>query len=147
MEIFAPIQAHEAAQVHRGHFAEFEPAIHERLAWGASISEDELLQLRTRRTEFCARMQTMLSGFDLLILPAVPVAKLAVGADHSQTRQRLLRYTTPASLAGLPAVTIPAASGVEAGGVQAVAAPGQDAALLAWTARLGHARRQSNENG
>ncbi len=41
-DIFAPIQAHEAAGVHRGtDFHHFEPAIAERLAWGASLSVTE----------------------------------------------------------------------------------------------------------
>jgi Asp-tRNA(Asn)/Glu-tRNA(Gln) amidotransferase A subunit family amidase len=47
----------------------------------------------------------------------------------------LLRYTTPFSLAGVPAVTIPRA----AGGVQVAAARGSDEALLQITAQLGSA--------
>jgi Asp-tRNA(Asn)/Glu-tRNA(Gln) amidotransferase A subunit family amidase len=145
MEIFGAIQAHEAARLHAGHFAEFEPAIRDRLTWGASISNRELLELRQRCGAFRTRMAAMLSPFDLLVLPASPVAKLSAGADHSQTRQKLLRYTTPISLAGWPAVTIPASVGIDAGGVQAVAAQGQDEALLEWSARIGRARRQSAE--
>jgi Asp-tRNA(Asn)/Glu-tRNA(Gln) amidotransferase A subunit family amidase len=145
MEIFAPIQAHEAARLHAGHFAEFEPSIRDRLAWGASICDDEIVELRQRHRAFRAQVDAMLSPFDLLLLPASPVTKLSAGADHSQTRQRLLRYTTPISLAGLPAVTIPAAAGMDAGAVQAVARQGQDVALLEWSARIGRARRQSAE--
>jgi Asp-tRNA(Asn)/Glu-tRNA(Gln) amidotransferase A subunit family amidase len=46
---------------------------------------------------------------------------------------RILRYTTPASLAGTPAVTLPAPGG----GVQLIAARGGDARLLAFAAALG----------
>jgi len=61
------------------------------------------------------------------------MSALPVGTDHSATRQKILRYTTPASLAGTPVVTL-AASG---GGVQLIAARGSDARLLAFAAMLG----------
>ena len=66
-----------------------------------------------------------------------PVTRLAVGADHSQTRARLLRYTTPFSLAGVPVVTIPG----KRGGMQLAAAPGSDEPLLELAARLGAQRK------
>jgi Asp-tRNA(Asn)/Glu-tRNA(Gln) amidotransferase A subunit family amidase len=140
-EIFAPIQAHEAAELHAGRFDAFEPAIRDRLAWGADIAEAELSSLRNRRAAFCTRMDQLFKTCELLVLPAAPLTELRAGADHSQTRQRLLRYTTPISLAGLPTVTIPAAAGVDAGAVQAAARQGSDAALLEWSARIGRARR------
>jgi aspartyl-tRNA(Asn)/glutamyl-tRNA(Gln) amidotransferase subunit A len=52
--------------------------------------------------------------------------------DHSRTRARLLRYTTPFSLAGVPVVTIPCASG----GMQLAAARGDDEALLQLASQL-----------
>lgn len=145
-DIFAPIQAREAATLHAGHFDAFEPAIRDRLTWGAGIREDELSSLRERRVAFCDRMDALFQTCDLLVLPASPVTALQVGADHFQTRLRLLRYTTPISLAGLPAVTIPAAAGIDAGGVQVVAKHGSDAALLEWSARIGRGRRLSVES-
>jgi Asp-tRNA(Asn)/Glu-tRNA(Gln) amidotransferase A subunit family amidase len=145
MDIFARIQAHEAAELHAGHFDAFQPAIRDRLAWGSGIEEAELSSLRKRRAAFCARMDALFEICELLVLPAAPVTELRAGADHSQTRQRLLRYTTPISLAGFPAVTIPAAAGADAGGVQVVAKQGSDAALLDWSARIGRARRLAAE--
>ena len=144
-DIFAPIQAHEAAQLHAGHFDALDPAIRDRLAWGAGIRETDLSSLRNRRAGFCSRMDALFETCELLVLPASPVTELRAGADHSQTRQRLLRYTTPISLAGLPTVTIPAAAGADAGAVQAVGRQGSDAALLEWSARIGRARRLSTE--
>jgi hypothetical protein len=35
VEIFAGIQAHEAAGLHKGHFGEFGGAIAQRLEWGS----------------------------------------------------------------------------------------------------------------
>jgi Asp-tRNA(Asn)/Glu-tRNA(Gln) amidotransferase A subunit family amidase len=136
-EIFSPIQAWEAARIHAGNFEHFQPAIRERLEWGARISDGELALLRERHAAFNARMDALFSKHELLLMPATPVARLAVGADHSQTRARLLRYTTPFSLAGVPVVTAPS----KPGGMQLAAARGSDEALLALAARLGAQRR------
>ena len=38
LEIYSSIQASEASAIHRGYYQHFEPAIAERLAWGASIT-------------------------------------------------------------------------------------------------------------
>ena len=67
------------------------------------------------------------------------MARLAAGADHSNTRKRLLRYTTPFSLAGVPAVTIPC----QPGGMQMAAAREADEALLQVAALIGMRRKAS----
>jgi Asp-tRNA(Asn)/Glu-tRNA(Gln) amidotransferase A subunit family amidase len=131
-EIFAPIQASEAARIHAGHFGQFAPAIRERLEWGASIGSAEIASLRRRHEAFRNRMDELLVANELFLLPASPVARLAVGADHSKTRARLLRYTTPFSLAGVPVVTLPCAIG----GMQLAAARGSDESLLQLVSQL-----------
>jgi Asp-tRNA(Asn)/Glu-tRNA(Gln) amidotransferase A subunit family amidase len=137
MEIFAPIQAHEAAAIHAtrtgGDFSHFEASIAERLAWGGSIAAAEVERLRARHAAFCATMDALLGEHDYLIAPCAPVSRLAVGADHSGARRQILRYTTPVSLAGMPVVTLPARDGA---GVQLVAARGADARLVAYAAQL-----------
>jgi aspartyl-tRNA(Asn)/glutamyl-tRNA(Gln) amidotransferase subunit A len=138
-EIFAPIQASEAAGLHAGHFDQFETAIRERLQWGAHLTPAEIADLRRRHVEFRARMDDLFAAHELILLPAAPVARLAAGDDHSNTRQRLLRYTTPFSLAGAPAVTIPC----QPGGMQLAAARGADEALLAIAAVIGAHRKAS----
>jgi Asp-tRNA(Asn)/Glu-tRNA(Gln) amidotransferase A subunit family amidase len=82
---------------------------------------------------FRGLMDRLLEEHDFLMLPCAPMTTLAVGADHSATRVKILRYTSPISLAGMPAVTLPA----KGGGVQLVAARGNDARLLAFAASLG----------
>ncbi|MGP8251587.1 MAG: amidase [Terracidiphilus sp.] len=136
MEIYAPIQAYEAARHHAGNFEHIQPGIRERLEWGARIGPDEIAALHKRRAEFCARMDELFAAYELILMPCSPVARLAAGADHSQTRTRLLRYTTPFSLCGVPAVTIPCAHG----GVQLAAPLGEDEPLLALAAQLGAQR-------
>ncbi len=132
-EIFGGIQAHEAAAVHRGYFEHFEPTIRDRLAWGESLSAATIEDLRKRHVVFRALMDRLLEQHDFLMLPCAPMTMLPVGADHSATRLKILRYTTPVSLAGTPAVTLAA----KGGGVQLVAARGSDARLLAFAASVG----------
>jgi Asp-tRNA(Asn)/Glu-tRNA(Gln) amidotransferase A subunit family amidase len=80
-------------------------------------------------------MNELLASFDLLMLPAAPIGGLRADADLSGARSRILRYTTPFSLAGLPAVTLP---GRRPGtGVQIAAAASADPMLLAFAASCG----------
>lgn len=136
-EIFARIQAWEAAELHRGNFEHFEPVIRERLEMGAYITPDEIAELRRRHDLFRTRMDELFEKHGVILMPAAPVERLAAGADHSNTRARLLRYTMPFSLAGVPAVTIPCGQG----GVQVAAAREQDEALLQLAALLGSKRK------
>jgi len=137
-EIFAPIQAWEAARIHAGHFDKIQPAIRERLEWGARINDAELAAFRQRHAEFRARVDELLQEHELLLLPASPVARLNIGGDNGQARSRILRYTTPFSLAGVPVVTIPCA----VGGMQLAAARENDESLLELAARIGSRREQ-----
>jgi len=137
-EIYASIQAWEAARIHAGHFDLYGRGLRERLEWGARITSAEISALRQRHAEFSARMDSLLEANGLLLMPATPVARLAAGADHSKTRVRLLRYTTPFSMVGVPVVTLPCA----VGGMQMAAARGCDESLVEVAARLG-ARRKS----
>jgi len=141
-EIFAPIQAWEAARIHVGHYEEFQPAIRDRLEWGARFTDDEIAVLRKRHDEFRTRVDEMLAEQEILMLPATPVAQLTYGADHRNARSRILRYTTPFSLAGVPVVTAP----TRPGGMQLAAARGNDEALVGLAARLG-AQRQTLSAG
>jgi Asp-tRNA(Asn)/Glu-tRNA(Gln) amidotransferase A subunit family amidase len=130
--LFAPIQAHEAAALHRGHFQHFEPAVAERLVWGANLSEPEIAGLRLKLAAFREATTALFQRFDYLLLPCSPMSALFANKDQSQTRMRILRYTTPISLAGLPAVTLPG----DAGGLQLAGPRGSDAELLALSAKF-----------
>ena len=141
-EIFAPLQASEAAQVHAGHFDRFEQVLRDRLKWGASFTPGDVAAMRQRHADFRARMDELFATHQLILLPSTPVARLAAGADHSQTRARLLRYTMPFSLAGVPAVAIPCAHG----GMQLAAARSDDESLLALAAQIG-AHRKTGPTG
>jgi len=136
-EIFPRLQAAEAAQVHAGNFDRFEPAIRDRLRWGASFTTDETAALRRRHSAFRTRMDELFATHSLVLLPSASVTRLAVGADHSQTRSRLLRYRAPFSLAGVPTVVIPCRHG----GMQLAAARNYDESLLHLAAQIGAQRK------
>jgi Asp-tRNA(Asn)/Glu-tRNA(Gln) amidotransferase A subunit family amidase len=132
MKLYVPLQASEAAALHPEPRDGFEPAIAERLRWGASLVPAELAELRTRLSSFRQESERQLAAFDVLLLPCCPVEELRAGEDHSGARLRILRYTTPVSLLGWPAVTLPS----RRGGPQLVGKLGKDAELLALSAAL-----------
>jgi Asp-tRNA(Asn)/Glu-tRNA(Gln) amidotransferase A subunit family amidase len=137
LSIYAPIQANEAAAIHSaktgGDFSCFPSPIGERLAWGASLSADEIARQRLRHAEFRHSVDALFGSFDFLILPCSPISKLEAGKDHTQTRPKILRYTTPLSLAGTPVITMPFPGGA---GIQVAAQRGEDRRLLAYVAKL-----------
>ena len=132
-DIYAPIQAHEAAQIHAGFYQEFDPAITARLEWGASLHSDELRRRHRQLLDFRRQHDLLFEQFDFLLAPVSPLSRLLAGADHSETRARLLRLTTPASLGGNPAVVLPSPEC----GLQLIAAHHDDRRLLRFAARLG----------
>ena len=146
MDIFAPIQAHEAATLQRKKlaalnqpdFSVFEPTIAERLTWGETLTPEAITTLRQRHTTFRAAMDELLTQYDLLLLPCAPMRHLHSGADHTHTRRNILRYTTPISLSGTPTITLPAQSNPthQGAGMQLAAARHRDAALLTYAATL-----------
>ena len=132
-DIYAPIQAHEAAQIHAGFYHEFDPAIAARLAWGASLPPDEIQHRHQQLSDFRRQHDRLFQRFDFLLAPVSPLRRLLAGADHTETRARLLRLTTPASLGGNPAVVLPSPEC----GLQLIAAHKDDQRLLRFAAHLG----------
>ena len=141
-EIYAGIQASEAAAIHRRHFDKLlptlDPAIAQRLRWGASLSEPDVESLRSRQSYFRLAIAALLAQFDFLLMPSAPVNRLPVGADYTAARTAILRYTTPFSLAGLAVVTLPGELiGAPLGtGVQLAAPQLEDGMLLSYVASL-----------
>jgi Asp-tRNA(Asn)/Glu-tRNA(Gln) amidotransferase A subunit family amidase len=135
LDISRPIQAHEAAGYHAGHFDEFEKPVADRLRWGSSLAEEEIKELRRRRLAFNQRIDALFDQFDFLLLPVAPVSSLENGADHGPSRDKMLRYDAPGSVAGLPCLALPN----EKGGCQLLGPSGGDAKLLAFAARLASA--------
>lgn len=145
VEIFAPIQAWEASRLHDPkHYHLFQTAIRERLEWGARHTPAEMAALRKRHAEFRDRMDELFAAYELLLMPSAPVLKISPGEGETQknTRTRLLRYTSPCSLAGVPAVAIPCAHG----GMQLAAARDRDESLLAFAGQIGAHRKTASRD-
>ena len=138
LEIYAAISAHEAAAIHGpktgGDFSHFPAPIAQRLAWGASISSDQIALFRSRHLRFRERAESQLSQFHFFLAPCAALHQLAAGADHTESRRPILRYTTPISLVGAPVVTLPTTTGA---GVQLIAPRNSDARLLAYAKAVG----------
>jgi len=132
-DIYAPIQAAEAAQIHAGFFDNFDPLIGARLRWGAQFNDQELSQWQNRLRGYRAQLQQLLMRFDFILAPATPASRLPARADHAKTRAAILRHTAPASLGGLPAVVLPS----DRCGVQLMAAHNDDRRLLRLAVQLG----------
>jgi Asp-tRNA(Asn)/Glu-tRNA(Gln) amidotransferase A subunit family amidase len=138
-DIYAPLQAYEAAKLHAGFYHQFDPPIAARLEWGAAIGQEEVRELRLRNARFRKRMQEIFHSFDFLLAPATPLSFLDASKDHSEARARILRFTTPASLTGLPAVVLPSTDC----GLQLLGAHNDDRRLLRFAARIGQEQSEA----
>jgi aspartyl-tRNA(Asn)/glutamyl-tRNA(Gln) amidotransferase subunit A len=132
-DIYAPIQAREAARIHAGYYDRFAPPIAARLEWGASLSDETIAGFRQQHADYRANLQALFAEVDFVVAPATPVSRLVAGADHTEARALILRHTTPGSLGGNPALVLPS----PACGVQLMAAHGDDRRLLRFGERLG----------
>jgi amidase/aspartyl-tRNA(Asn)/glutamyl-tRNA(Gln) amidotransferase subunit A len=111
IEAYTTVALHEAHQIHRNWLApwraEYEPSIWQRFTDGGRYTEAQLTAAR----ETFARVQRAFADFftthDFLILPATPFPALRKAECTPEARRALLTLTTPASLAGLPVLTIP----------------------------------------
>ena len=118
---YAVLQSTEAYKVHaswldtyREHYS---PVVWERLDRGRKWTTDQLDQAQAQLTAIKLLWTNYFLTYDFLILPATPFPALEK-TDCTQTnRDRLLALNAPASLGGLPVLTIPVAlpSGLTSG--------------------------------
>ena len=100
----------------------------QRLAWGASISADEIAVF-ARGTCVSASAPTRNCANSIFSSRRAPRCTSLPSAPIIQSRgAAILRYTTPMSLVGAPVVTLPSTTGA---GVQLIAPRNSDARLLA----------------
>ncbi len=127
----------EAAAFHReriqsqpDHFA---PDVLTRLQDGAAFTSTEYILARRTQSLLRRKFETFFSRYALLLLPSTPVtAPQREGEDAVQRAQLLTRFTAPFNLTGLPALSLPCGfdnQGLPIG-LQIVAGPGKEAALL-----------------
>jgi aspartyl-tRNA(Asn)/glutamyl-tRNA(Gln) amidotransferase subunit A len=121
----------------------FGPRILARLKRGAAVSGPRYAQARQAQRAWRRRVGELLRAHDALLCPACPgPAPLIVESDPIDTTVELAWFSSVWSLAGVPALVLPA--GFEAGlplGLQLVGRPWEEATLL----RLGHAYQQATD--
>ncbi|GAA1519938.1 amidase [Kribbella lupini] len=142
-EIFSTLQGREAFQVHSHHLdadAELiDPEVFARLAKGRGITEQQYAEAHEARSQLSVLVDDLLSAYDVLALPAVPVTapllgerRVSVGGTELEVRSALLSLTSPWNLTGSPAISVPAGhlDGLPIA-VQLVTAPGREGLLFA----------------
>jgi len=150
-DAFAHIVLAEGALVH---FARNDPdwiAAHygaetvERLARARSMRLEDYVLAQQARRKLAAGLARLMAGHRFIVLPTTPCTAppigetaLTIGAWAGSVREALMAYTAPFNLAGCPAISIPLPRGAGAlpAGLQVVARPGDDAALLRMASRM-----------
>lgn len=141
-EIYRRVQGGEARALHEDRLAAapelFQPDVRDRLEAAGDVRAWEYVQARGDIERLRARLLPLFDSVDVLALPTTPVTapllgdeEVRIGGRTLPTRTALLSLTTPWSVLGWPAISIPAGqvSGLPVG-LQLVAAPGRDADLL-----------------
>jgi amidase len=113
---FRRLQAREAWQANgemiRRHAPPLGPGVAERFAYGELVTDEEVAEAQKTRKSFRTRLQRLLGGDGVLLLPTVPDIAPLVSASEAELddfRNRALRLLCIAGLAGFPQVTIPLA--------------------------------------
>jgi Asp-tRNA(Asn)/Glu-tRNA(Gln) amidotransferase A subunit family amidase len=136
---FRQVQSAEAWRVHgdfvAAHPGEFEPAVEARFRSGAEVDAVQEKAAREVLATARTRLHELLPPGAVLALPSSSSPALPIDADAAtidEIRGATLRLTCLASLAGLPAVSIPTARvGTLPAGLCLAGAPGTDRSLLA----------------
>ena len=115
------ITSAEAASEHADwldtHRARYSPTVWQRLDRGRHWFESESVAAEARRRFIRHTLISYFLTFDFLVLPATPCPALTKAECDQSHRERVLTLTAPASLAGLPVLSIPVPlpSGLTAG--------------------------------
>jgi len=123
----------EGARVHAALLddpdSEISPALRDALEFGRRASAERIERASAQIERARREIAGWLTRGEILLLPTTPQVAFPFGAAVPTNQADL---TTPASIAGLPALSIPAGSVAEGlpAGVQLVAARGRDAMLL-----------------
>ena len=111
LETYSTVVAAEAWAVHRGWAERFQPrydpAVWQRLIRGRSLTTAQRDAARQATTTIKAEWSRYFQTYDFLLLPASPCAALTKAECTAANRSRMLALTSPASIGGLPVLTLP----------------------------------------
>jgi aspartyl-tRNA(Asn)/glutamyl-tRNA(Gln) amidotransferase subunit A len=141
--LYATVQLVEALAIHQDRMASapelFDPEVLQRLQAAADVPAVSYAGGLRQLAELRATAGDRLTGFDVLLLPTVPVLApplgirdADIGGGWTSPRDALLAHNTLWGVLGLPAISVPIPNpdGLPVG-AQLVGRPGADAELLA----------------
>ena len=112
-ESYAVQTSLDAAAAHAGwldsHRSRYTPMVWDRIDLGRHRSDEECTRAAIKRTVVRSTWASYFLTFDYLVMPAAPCPALTKAQCDQVHRQRLLVLTAPASLGGLPVLTLPVA--------------------------------------
>lgn len=122
----------------------FDPATRDRLIAGTLLPAAAFLAARHFRAEFASAAARLFADHDVLIAPAAPCVAppiddptMMLGGERVAARANLGVMTQPLSFIGLPVIAAPLPrAGKLPLGIQIIGAPGSEATLFAFAARL-----------
>ncbi|WP_269526601.1 amidase [Coraliomargarita parva] len=108
---FNVLQSREAYALHKERIRYYkdyyDPAVLARIQRGALWSGEDIESAEGLRMRLAAWFEHYFSDYDFLALPVCPGAAVPPSAATPDLREKTLRLTSPASLAQLPALTVP----------------------------------------
>ncbi len=109
--IFAAIRAPEAWEVHAA-WAErmrerYDPAVYARVVAGREVGRAAQAAAWVAREKLHDALAAVWAEFDFLVMPATPCVAPTKAECTQATRERIFALTTPASVAGVPVLTVP----------------------------------------
>jgi amidase/aspartyl-tRNA(Asn)/glutamyl-tRNA(Gln) amidotransferase subunit A len=121
VETYVTIGMSEAHAVHRDWLApyreHYDPVVWRRFTDAGLFSAEDISAAHERRETIRSVWRDFFRAYDFLVLPAVPCAAPTKADATPELRRSILTLTAPASLGGLPVLTLPVplASGLSAG--------------------------------
>jgi aspartyl-tRNA(Asn)/glutamyl-tRNA(Gln) amidotransferase subunit A len=127
----------EAAEVHshlwRDHRESYGPNVAAKVARAMQTTDVAVAAAERARQDYRERMAALLDSVDVLVTPTLSTVAPPAGIGDLALRERLLRFTYPFNVIGVPALALPcgpAEDGLPAS-AQIVGRPGEDAHVLA----------------
>lgn len=114
-QAYTVLHSIDAFEVHRhwidSHKARYGPGIWQRIDRGRNWTDRDIESAAIKLAALRLLWKKFFLTFDFLIMPATPFAALRKDACTQENRQRLLDLNAPASLGGLPVLTVPVSLG------------------------------------
>lgn len=145
VDAYATIVMRDAWEIHRQWLApyheHYEPAIWQRFSDAAHFSAEKLARARATRERIREGFAQFFQRHDFLVFPCAPLPALTKAQCTPETRRAILTFTAPASLAGLPCLTVPVRlPGGLTAGLQIIAASEQSPVFSWALSRAGFSR-------